>query len=359
MSVPPALTPTPSPPRARRLLRLALVLGVLLAGTLALVWGGYRLRQRFDRQNALALARSGDFNKAAPALRQALQRDPRDLDVIQALARGSLDAEDPARAEEYLTAWCGLRPDDPEPRRLRMKAYTKDERHEDALADARWLLQREPDSPDARRQVGALLFSLGRFDEAEREYRTVLAQRPDDRNVILLLGEARRAQGDGAGAAALVDRVLRQDPQFPRALMLRGILYREAGEPERAVEALRQVVALDPTRRRTANYELSLALERAGRTEEARQAMAEVRRLQDAEVFLVASEQQPDNLALRVRAAEALLESGDTRKGLELLDQVLERDPSFRPAHRALADYFERHGDPVQAARHRRAAQAP
>jgi tetratricopeptide (TPR) repeat protein len=359
MSVPPALTPTPSPPRVRRLPRLALLLAALAAGALVLVGGGFRLQHRFERQNALALARSGDFRQAAPALRQALRRDPRDLEVIQALARGSLDAEDRPRAEEYLTAWCALRPDDPEPRRLRMQAYARDERHEDALADARWLLQKEPDSPDARRQVASLLFSLGRFDEAEREYRAVLAQRPDDPNVLLLLAEVRRAQGAGADAAALADQVLRQDPQSPRALMLRGILYREAGEPERAVEVLRRVVATDPTRRRTATYELSLALERAGRTEEARQAMAEVRRLQDSEVLQTASETQPENLALKVQAAEALLQSGETQRALDLLDQALERDPSYAPAHRLLADYFERQGDLRRAAQHRRAAQAP
>jgi predicted Zn-dependent protease len=332
---------------------------VLLAGGLGLAWSWLVLQHHFERQQSLTLAREGDFRKGVPGLEHARDRNPQDLEVTRALAQGYLDQEEWAQAVPYLTAWCGLEPDSPEPRRLRLRALTKIGRDQDALADARWLLGRDPGNPAARRQVAALCFTLGQFDEAESEARKVLAQRPDDHNVLLLLAEVRRAQGDGLGAAALADRVLRQDPHSFPALMLRGILYREAGEPGRAVEALREVVARDPTRRRTANYELSLALERVGRPDEARQAMAEVRRLQDAEVYATASESQPDNVALKVRAAEALLAAGETQKALQFLDQALERDPSCRPAHRLLAEYFERHGDPVQAAQHRRAALAP
>ena len=65
---------------------------------------------------------------------------------------------------------------------------------------------------------------------------------------------------------------------------------------------------------------------------------------------------QPDNLALRVRAAEALLENGNTGEGLDLLAGVLERNADFGPAHLALAVHFDRQNQPDRAAVHRRQA---
>ena len=109
-------------------------------------------------------------------------------------------------------------------------------------------------------------------------------------------------------------------------------------------------------RQRTAGYQLSLALARVGQTEVAQKVLAEVRRRQDVEVFAEPVKTQPDNLDLHVRLAESLLNDGHTKDGLGLMQTVLSRAPSFPPAHRVLADYFEKQGDSARAAQHRKLA---
>src|SRR5262245_40736178 len=110
----------------RRLVLLAL--GALVLVGLVLGWRGYRHRQ--ERQEALRRAGAGDFAGAEPLLQRALERRPHDLEVVQALARGHLDAHNPAQAETCLGRWCELRPDDAEPFKLRLKLYGRQKRHD-------------------------------------------------------------------------------------------------------------------------------------------------------------------------------------------------------------------------------------
>jgi predicted Zn-dependent protease len=164
------------------------------------------------------------------------------------------------------------------------------------------------------------------------------------------------APGHGPGAAAILDRLLVLQPRNTSAMLARAILADEGGEPEKAVSLLREVLRLDPQRQRTAGYRLSMALERAGRKHEAEQVLAEVRRLQDVANAAEAAKSQPENLALKVRLGESLIAQGHTQDGLRFLTEALARDAAFAPAHRALAAYYEKHGQASRAAEHRRLA---
>jgi predicted Zn-dependent protease len=303
----------------------------------------------------LRAARAGEFARAEPLLKQALERDPDDAEVAEALARGYLAAHDP-QVTVYLSRWVRLRPDDPEPLRLRMEFARKHTQREEAYADGRRLLDFEPDNQQLRRTVMNLAFSVGRFEEAELLCRECLLRQPGDTVLPVTLAEIRRARGDLPGAAAVLDSLLNDHPKLAPAMLVRATIYEESGEPGKAVPLLREVKVSDPRRRATAAYRLSIALERAGRPDEAREALAELRRLQDVDTFAEAIRTQPDNLDLRVRLAESLLTDGFTQDGLSLLGAVLARDPRFRPAHRALMAHYEKQGQPDRAAEHRRLA---
>jgi predicted Zn-dependent protease len=328
-------------------------LGLLVAGAL-LLGRWYHLRQQ--RQAALHAAREGSFAQAEPLLHQVLERSPADVPVLQALARGYLSANRRSEAEPLLSRWCELRPADPEPFRLRLQLYRKQERNAEALADARHLLELTPGDPALLRQVAVVAFAAGRLAEAEQACRAYLEKDPGQPTTVRLLANVYRARGNFTRAAALIDELLRREPDSFPVLMFRAVLYQDAGQPDKAIPLLQRVVKGDPTRRRTARYQLSLALAQAGREEEARRVMAEVRAMQEAEVLDTARTLQPDNLALQVRAAEALLADGKTEQGLALLQKVLRRDPANGPAHRALARHYDRHGQPDKAVEHRRRA---
>ena len=51
-----------------------------------------------------------------------------------------------------------------------------------------------------------------------------------------------------------------------------------------------------------------------------------------------------------------MLGIGKAAEAKEQLDRVLAESPDFAPAHRVLAAYFDRAGQPEEAARHRRLA---
>jgi predicted Zn-dependent protease len=346
----------PAPPvsRARRWRKPAVALGLaaVLAGVG--VWWWFA-PSAWERDEGLRAARAGDFERAEPLLMRALEKKPDDPDVAEALARGYAAADDP-RAEDHLSRWLALRPDQPEPLRQRMEFYRKRKQREEAFVDGRRLLELGPDDPQLRRTVMNLGFSAGRFEEAEELCRVCLRAQPGDTSLLVMLAEIRRARGDLAGAAAVLDRLLQQHPKLTAAMLTRAVVHIEGGEPEKAVPLLREVMAADPRRRAVAGYQLCLALSRTGRPDEVHEVLAEVRRLQDVDTFAEAIRAQPDNLELRVRLAESLLADGHTKDGLDLLGAVLARDPRFRPAHRALAAHYEKHGQPAKAAEHRRLA---
>jgi tetratricopeptide (TPR) repeat protein len=308
-----------------------------------------------ERVEGLRSARDGDFARAQPLLKQALGRNPDDAETAEALARGYLAADDP-QAAAYLARWARLRPDQPEPVRLRLEFNRKHKQRDEAFADGRRLLEFEPNNQQLSRTVMNLGFSIGRFEEAEQLCRECLRRQPGDTGLLVMLAEIRRARGDLPDSAAVLDPLIKDHPKLTAALLLRATVFDESGEPEKAVPLLREVMAGDPKRRAAAAYRLSLALEHAGRPDEARAALAELRRLQDIDTFAEAIRTQPDNLDLRVRLAESLLADGNTQDGLSLLGAVLAIDGRFRPAHRALAAHYEKQGQPDKAAEHRRLA---
>lgn len=350
-------TPTPTPGPGRRRVRLMIGLGLLL-GVPTGGLGIWAITTSADRQAGLEMARAGSFTKAEPLLLKALDRDPNDAEVVEELAKGYTDTNSD-RAEELLTRWVTLRPDDSTAIKARMAFYTRHKQTEKAAADARRLVELEPSNVEARRALLKADFDAGHFAEAEEHCRALLEADPRDPGLRADLAQIRNARGDSAGAAAILDQLIAENPRNWRALFARGIMYDEAGDSVKAVELLRKVVAGDRTRQRTGGYQLAMALERAGQPEEAKKVMVEVRRRQDVEVFSDAIKTQPDNLALQARLAERLLEEGFTQDGLSLLQAVLSRDPAFPPAHRVLAAYYERTGKPGLAAEHRQKAGGP
>jgi predicted Zn-dependent protease len=221
-----------------------------------------------------------------------------------------------------------------------------------ALAEGRRALDLDPQDDAVGQEVVWLALQVGRFEEADPLCRQLLRGRPGDPWLTYLLASIDHGRGATAEAQALLDSLLRQYPHFTRGLLLRAVLHNEAGEPGKAIPLLREVLALDPTFRREARYELSLALARAGEAEEAHRLMAELQK--DNLDKLLASEHDPDTLGAKLHKAEACLAAHQDEEGLRLLTALLEQDPGLAQAHALLASYYERQGQAERAAEHRR-----
>jgi tetratricopeptide (TPR) repeat protein len=345
--------------------------GGLVAAVLALGAGAWLHWRRVEadrtRQQAIHLAKKGRFEEAEPQLRAALLRDANDVEVLKALALGLLGSERLDEAELPLTHWCDLRPAEAQPYRLRMhlrhqtasqgKTEAEQQRLEElALADGRHALELDPDDDSTAQNVVWLCLAAGRFEEADRWCRRCREQRPDDPWLLYLQARVCQARGENDQAGALLDALLGDQPQFTRGLLLRAVLYAEADEPDKAIPLLRQVIARDRAHQQEARYHLSLALARTGHTEEAQQVMAEVQR--DNLEQLVARTGHADSPAVQIRRAELLLNAGQAREALSLLQTILEEDPRHAGAHFLLASFYEKQGELQKAAEHRRRAEA-
>lgn len=359
--VPPA---SPTPPTSRRF-RLWFVSAVLLVAACVVavvLWQNARTDN--TRKEALRAADQGRFATAEPALRALAAQNPSDVEVVAALARGYAESENTSEAEVYLTRWIELKPEDANVRRARYDFYRKINAPEKAYADGKRLLELERPDTQVRRQTVAQFrrglvgqaFSLGHFDDAEALCQQALRDTPNDPDLRSMLAEIRRTRGDFAGAAAILDKLLDENPKNPRALLGRANLYLDTGEPEKAIPLLREVLKTDRTRQRTAGAQLVIALERTGQVEEAKKVAAEVRKLQDVEVYGDAIKSQPENLDIRVRLAERLFADGHTDDALTNLQAVLAIDPRHRAAHLALAAHYDKQGQPDRAAEHRKLA---
>jgi tetratricopeptide (TPR) repeat protein len=335
----------------------AVVLGVALYG-----WWGHAPARRGE---ALGLASQGRLAEAEPLLVAALERDGKDVEVVAALALAKLGSSDARAAETYLSRWCALRPAEARPFHLRMDLRHRVARGmvmqadrlrtmQEALSDGRRVLEIDPDNDPVRREVAWLALQVGQHSAAEADCRRSLAAAPFDVWLNYLLARIAHAQGKRAEAAAALDPVVRAQPGFADALLLRGVLYHEAEQPDRAIPLLRQALAQKDCPRRDCLYRLGLALAATGQAEEARKVMAEVDLLNLT--GSVANEHFPNNPAMRVQIAEAMLGVGRLADAGAELDAVLAEAPTFAPAHRAKAAYHDRVGQPDQAAEHRRRA---
>jgi tetratricopeptide (TPR) repeat protein len=346
-----------------------LLRGSVFAVALALSTAGWLGWQRWEMhragQEAVHLAQQGRFSDAEPKLRLALEHDPDNSELLRTLALGLLSTAKWAEADLVLTQWCQVLPEQAEPYRLRMElrhqraqqvktGAAQQRLKELALADGRRVIELAPDDDATAQKVVWLCLASGQFVEADRVCRRCRERQPDDPWLLYLQARVCHARGINAEAQVLLDRLLSRLPQFTPALLLRAILHYEADEAEQAIPLLRKVIAEGGAAHKEAHYHLSLALARAGHTEEARRVMAEVQR--DTFEKETARPGEKDTLAVQVRRAELLFGSGRAEEALAALQAVLAEDPGYAAAHRLLASYYAQKGDRAKSAEHRRSA---
>jgi predicted Zn-dependent protease len=351
MSTSPANALHPSRSRWPRWTVLVAMFG-LLALAAAIGWRWFQ--DRADRAQALDLARQNRFDTAEPLLLSLYERHPRDVEIVRALALGYFGARRYPEAEPFLNRWCELRPEEPEPYRRRFDLWMKQENVALALADAEQVLKRDPNDFEIRLVRVQLLVLDGQYATAGQEAMRGLQAQPNNVQLQYLLAKSAQEQQRPAEAAHLAERILQTRPDFTPALQLQAELYLEAGQPEPAIRLLRQAAAKAGPEQVAVLYQLSTALTRAGREDEAKQALAEMQ-YRRALAIWSQNEHRDDNPALQARVVEPLLASGKADEAVRFLQAVLTRNPKAPSGtHELLAQCYERQGHPERAAEHRR-----
>jgi tetratricopeptide (TPR) repeat protein len=231
--------------------------------------------------------------------------------------------------------------------------------YDEALEDYRAALRLDPECDEARLHLAEGLLVYGKPAEALEHFQYL--QGHSDESLALLLGLARcrRRLGEPEEARRLLDEAADRFPPNQVVLRERGEVELEAGRVAEAIRWLRRALAVDAHDAHTC-YGLSRALRQAGQAKEADEYLKRSedieRQGQRLQAILKELGKRPGDAGLYCEAGVLCLQNGQDQEGLRWLEGALHADPHHRPTHRALADYYERRGQPELAREHRREA---
>ena len=314
-----------------------------------------------DVDEALArgsrLERSGDLQGAVQAFEQAVRIAPSRMDALSSLSVAYL------RQGRVADAIAGLRkartaaPEHPGVAYFLGLAYFQFGQYGSASRELEWVLERQPSNQQALHLHGLCLLKLNRLAPGIAKLESVLRTDPANRQAAFTLCSAYIKTGQVARAAALVDRYLKDD-EGPEALLIKGSVqlarrqYREAlATLERAKASGRGLPTL--------HSQIGVALLYEGRRdsaeEEFRAELATNRDDYNANAFLgwlVQQDGDTESALELLRSAYSLNENdigvqyllaqvqssrGQWAEAEALLEQVVEAQPAFTPAHVMLA----------------------
>jgi len=320
------------------------------------------------RERLLLAAQQGDLDDMRGLLEVPPGADNADaVPVLEVLAKGYANRFWYRDALPWLNALLEREPRHPQALLLRARAWEVLARdgsagHEqDALRDYERAVEVNP-SLEARLGLAGSLYRVGRPRDALLEYQRAGSAAPADPRVLLGLARCRYSLRQVDEARRLLDDLLGQHPDDAAALLERGQLALHAGHAAEAEPWLRRAAAGSPPYEGEPQLLLGRCLE-AEDKEEAGACQARLRE-REANVHRVErlvgqANREPHNVALRYEIATDLMGLGREEEGVAALFLVLEQEPGHGPARAALAEYFERTGQPRRAARYSRAGSRP
>jgi tetratricopeptide (TPR) repeat protein len=318
-------------------------------------------------ERLLLTAQQGDLRDVQEVLRARTGgKDPQAVLVLEGLARGYINSCLELDALVSLNLLLRLEPE--HLGALLMRAHVweilasngRREREPNALADYEKALQLDPTSFEARLGLAGCLYRLGRPADALLEYQRLSRHDAKHTEVLLGLARCRYSVTEVDEARRLLDELLAQHPEHAEGLLERGRLALHQGDLAGAEKWLGQAVEAAPPYDCQALRLLCRALEAAQKDSEARRCLEKLRQREAEFIRLdrltMQVNREPRNVALRFDTSVQLIRFGRVLEGVGGLYLLLEQQPGHGPAHAALADYFERTGQPARAARHRRAS---
>ncbi|HEV3004546.1 MAG TPA: tetratricopeptide repeat protein, partial [Pirellulales bacterium] len=170
-------------------------------------------------------------------------------------------------------------------------------------------------------------FQLGNLEDAKREFEAALAAQLEPAGRLLALsklGEIASGDCDAESAARYYDEALKLRPHDAAAAYGLGTALRKLGKRELAETMLHRSQVL----------------------------MQQDDRLADVNELLT---KNPGDVKLRLEVARIMVDQGRQADAATWMLSVLRYDPAQRDAHELLAEFYESHGKPDVARRHRNA----
>jgi tetratricopeptide (TPR) repeat protein len=312
-------------------------------------------------ERALIQIQQGEVDTLLAQLRSLVEDGHRDrLLILEATAIGCKRARRVDEALGCLRRWLELAPDDTSALALRAGIYNENKSYQHAINDYEHVLRIDVDDDAARFGLANALLAFKQPEEAFRHFQVLKERAYPKPDVLAGLARCQLEFGNLEEARTLFDALLAEYPDHAPALTERAKIALADRNPEEAESLLHRALKYDPAYRE-AHYTLYLCFKQAGKEKEA--AQQNVKRIQvEADLarwFALMNQEiphDPQNPDLMVEAAWICLRNSEPDGARFWLRRALRYDAAHRPAHQAFAEYYEKTGQPEQAAAHRKLA---
>ncbi len=326
-------------------------------------------------ERRLLSAQQGDLEPVLEALRSQLAQSAPDdrvaLLILEALAKGFMERGVWPEAIAYANGLCPT-PSQPRVESARHlclrgmiweKIAQQAEPHvaeQHALADFARAVELDPKQIDARLHLAGILYQAGRAAEAAAHFECVRGCRPDSAAALLGLAKCRIALAQLDAADQLLETLVTRYPDDWEGLLERGRQAFHHGQFVQAEAWLRRAVAAAPPYAAEPFRLLRYVLLAQKMDTPARHVQEQEERVEAAnlrvEMLIMKASKPGVEAALCFEIGKSQTELGRPHAGSTWCLSALQIDPHYAPAHRALADCFDRLGQKSRAARHLQAA---
>jgi putative PEP-CTERM system histidine kinase len=317
-----------------------------------------------DEQRARALER-GDrhfageqYREAIVEYREALRHDPANPRAIRQLGLAYLQMGDLAVASPFLLRAEEQAPDDLEVRQRLGQLYLAGRKPDEATAEARYILARDPRNVEGVLLLASATDSPGEIDEALERLRAQQGELGATPRYQLVLGILHWRRGDAVAAERAFTAAVARDPKSVEARLALARFLTARGDRSGAERELKAAIDLapvgSPARMGLAGFYVA-----ARRRDEARQVLREIteqtpdflpawRRLaglslaehDDAETERALEglfKRSPQDIEGRLIKGRLLLARGDTAGAIQVFEDVLKVEPNLAVARYHLA----------------------
>jgi predicted Zn-dependent protease len=312
-------------------------------------------------ERAMLRAQNGDLDTVEEyLLHQVDDQHPDSIFILDALARGYARVYRFKQAQLCLKLWLDRQPNSIRALLEQGKIWSILHNFQDAADDFRNVLAIDDSCSEARLGLANTLLEMAQPEGALEQLERLRKEQPDNAEVLVKLALCLNWLGHADEALAILNQVLALHPDLPSALQARAQFALEHGDAEEAEQWERKAKALNPYDYQV-NYMLYRCLKQCGKQKEAEKQLAEAERiklsvLRMQELAKGELQSKPDDPAVRTEMGTLSLGLGKDEVGLGWLSSALQKAPDYKPAHAALARYYESNGDKEKAAYHRKKA---
>ncbi len=302
-------------------------------------------------------AQQGDLTGEEDRLQSHVARNhPDTAAILEALAKGYAVAY---RRQEAILTLNGLLDRSPghvPALLLRGKVFDSLRRADEAEADFRRAVEHAPENATAHAALAGFLTRQGHTREALYHYELAQRSRPSDPATLLGLARALTDAAEPDEAERRLDELLAADPDHVDGLVERGRLALRRGRFAEAEPFLARADRVAPWHRDGQQLYL-IVLKELGRSDAASQCEVRIAKLKAEDgisgPLKLRARNSPGDTDVRWDLCQWSMANGDREEGLTWLTEILRSAPQHAAAHAALAEYFDRAGQPRRAALHR------